>query len=158
MKKNKNFVKDVVIESKNYDLIDGRNAYHSDIKRLTMGKPTRKENEGMEIAIQVWKENEDGSEEIDIELPIHQIMDLMIFVSRGLLHFKDAYRLPLLYDPENPVIERVGVQGGVMPVSVCSENPDIKKDIKEFSQAISNLGELTGERMRTLYRIIEEME
>lgn len=158
MEKNNDFVKDVVIESKGYDFIDGRNAYHSDIKRLTMGRPRKKENESMEIAIQVWKENKDGSQEIDIELPIHQLMDLMIFVSRGLLHFKDAYRLPLLYNPENPVIERIGVQGGVMPVSVCSENPDINKDIKEFSQAISNLGEITGERMRTLYRIIEEVK
>ncbi len=55
MEKNNDFVKDVVIESKGYDFIDGRNAYHSDIKRLTMGRPRKKENESMEIAIQVWK-------------------------------------------------------------------------------------------------------
>lgn len=31
--------KDIVIMSEGYDRIDGRNAYHSNIKRLTLGMP-----------------------------------------------------------------------------------------------------------------------
>lgn len=65
----------------------------------------------MQIAAQLWKENEQKELEISMELPIHQIFDLMIFLSRTLLYFKEAYRFPLLYDPENPTIERIGVQG-----------------------------------------------
>ncbi len=148
----------IVMTADGYDRIDGRNAYHSDIKRLTLGAPTREENKSMKIAAQLWRENADGSLEIDAELPIHQVFDLMILLSRTLLHFKEAYRMPLLYDPEKPTIERVGVQGGVLPVAVCTDNSNINDDIQIFSQALSDLGELTGERLRTLTRILEELE
>ena len=148
----------IVLTADNYDLIDGRNAYHSSIKRLTLGEPFKKENQNMQIAAQLWKENENRELEICMELPIHQIFDLMIFLSRTLLYFKEAYRFPLLYDPENPIIERVGVQGGALPVKICVENKNIDKDIQIFSQSLSDLGELTGERLRTLTRILEELK
>ena len=45
-----------------------------------------------------------------------------------------------------------------MPVNICIDNPNIDSDIKKFSQALSDLGELTGERLRALCRILEEME
>ncbi|WP_099467447.1 DUF6530 family protein [Konateibacter massiliensis] len=150
--------KNIVISADGYDRIDGRNAYHSNIKRLTLGTPRTEENKNMQIAVQLWKENEDGTSEIHVELPIHQIFDLMIFLSRTLLYFKEAYRMPLLYDPDNPTIERLGVQGGVLPITVCTQNPDINRDIQNFSQALNDLGELTGERLRTLTRIMEELE
>lgn len=148
----------IVLTADNYDLIDGRNAYHSAIKRLTLGEPFKMENQNMQIAAQLWKENENRELEICMELPIHQIFDLMIFFSRTLLYFKEAYRFPLLYDPENPIIERVGVQGGALPVKICVENKNIDKDIQIFSQSLSDLGELTGERLRTLTRILEELK
>lgn len=148
----------IVLTADNYDLIDGRNAYHSSIKRLTLGEPFKMENQNMQIAAQLWKENENRELEICMELPIHQIFDLMIFFSRTLLYFKEAYRFPLLYDPENPIIERVGVQGGTLPVKICVENKNIDKDIQIFSQSLSDLGELTGERLRTLTRILEELK
>ncbi len=148
----------IVLTADNYDLIDGRNAYHSSIKRLTLGEPFKKENQNMQITAQLWKENENRELEICMELPIHQIFDLMIFLSRTLLYFKEAYRFPLLYDPENPIIERVGVQGGALPVKICVENKNIDKDIQIFSQSLSDLGELTGERLRTLTRILEELK
>ena len=148
----------IVLTADNYDLIDGRNAYRSAIKKLTLGKPCKEENQNMQIAAQLWKENENRELEICMELPIHQIFDLMIFFSRTLLYFKEAYRFPLLYDPENPIIERVGVQGGALPVKICVENKNIDKDIQIFSQSLSDLGELTGERLRTLTRILEELK
>ena len=43
-------------------------------------------------------------------------------------------------------------------MSICTENPNITKDIQDFSQALNDLGELTGERFRTLARIVEELE
>lgn len=149
---------DIVIMSEGYDRIDGRNAYHSDIKRLPIGMPVMEENKNMQIAMQMWKEEEDGTQSIAMELPIHHIMDFMLLLSRTMLYFREAYRYPLLYNPDNPVVERIGVQGGVMPVNICIDNLHIDDDIKKFSQALSDLGELTGERMRTLFRILEEME
>ena len=148
----------IIMISEGYDKIDGRNAYKSAIKKITIGIPIMEENKNMQIAVQIWKEKEDGTQQIVIELPIHQVMDLMIFLSRTMMYFQDAYRLPLLYDPNKPMVERIGLQGGTLPVSVCVENPNIDIDIKKFSQALSDLGELTGERIRILYRILEEME
>lgn len=150
--------KKIVIESKDYDRIDGRNAYKSDIKRITLGEPILKENKTMQIAAQLWKTSEDGEPILLYELPIHQIFDLMILLSRTLLYFKEAYRMPLLYDPEKPTVERIGVQGGVLPVEICTDNENINDDIKEFAQSLNDLGELVGERQRTLIRILDELE
>ena len=150
--------KDIVMTAEQYDRIDGRRAYRSDIKRLTLGAPTMADNQAMPIAAQVWKETAEGRLEISTELPLHQVIDLMVLLSRTLLHFREAYRLPLLYDPEKPTVERLGVQGGVLSVAVCTENRDIREDIQKFSQALNDLGELTGERLRVLSRILEELE
>ncbi|PAC32287.1 hypothetical protein CEJ87_17440 [Caldifermentibacillus hisashii] len=148
----------VVMVSNDYDRIDGRNTYQSDIKRLTLGAPMLEENKKMQIAAQIWKNDKDGELILAQELPIHQIFDLMIFLSRTLLYFKEAYRLPLLYDPEKPTVERVGVQGGVLPVEVCVDNQNINEDIKAFAQSLNDLGEIIGERRRVLSRILEELE
>lgn len=150
--------KKIVMTVNNYDRIDGRNAYQSDIKRLTLGAPVLEENKKMQIAAQIWRENAKGQLEMDTELPIHQVFDMMIFLSRVLLYFKEAYRLPLLYDPQNPTVERIGIQGDMMPVTVCTENSNINEDIQAFSQALNDLGEINGERLRVLTRILEEME
>lgn len=148
----------VVMVSNGYERIDGRNAYKSGIKRLTLGAPMLEENKKMQIAAQIWKNDKDGELILAQELPIHQIFDLMIFLSRTLLYFKEAYRLPLLYDPEKPTVERVGVQGGVLPVEVCLDNRNINEDIKAFAQSLNDLGEIIGERSRVLSRILEELE
>ena len=148
----------IVVAANGYDRLDGRNAYYSDLKRMTLGAPALKENQAMQIAAQLWTAQEDGTLKMSAELPIHQVFDLMIVLSRTLLYFKEAYRLPLLYDPDNPTIERIGLQGEALPVSICAENPNINKDIQDFSQALNDLGELTGERLRTLTRILNELE
>ena len=148
----------VVMVSKGYDRIDGRNAYSSDIKRLTLGAPILEENKQMQIAAQIWKKDKDGELILSQELPIHQVFDLMILLSRTLLYFKDAYRLPLLYDPENPSVERIGLQGDALSLEVCIDNENINADIKAFAQSLNDLGELIGERKRVLNRILEELE
>lgn len=148
----------IVVAANGYDRLDGRNAYHSDIKRISLGAPALKENQAMQIAAQLWTAQEDGTLKMSAEFPIHQVFDLMIVLSRTLLYFKEAYRLPLLYAPDNPAIERIGLQGEALPVSICTENPNINKDIQDFSRALNDLGELTGERLRTLTRILKELE
>ncbi|MGJ0845606.1 DUF6530 family protein [Tissierella praeacuta] len=91
------------------------------------------------------------------ELPIHRVLDLSILVCRALEHFREAYRYDKLYDTENPIIDRVGLQGDAMTVSICTDNEKIDEDIKLFSQVLSNDSELIGERLRTLSRILKEM-
>ena len=148
----------IVIMSKGYDRIDGRKAYVSDIKRLTLGVPMLEENKKMQIAAQIWKEDKDGKLILAQELPIHQVFDLMILLSRTLLYFKEAYRLPLLYDPDHPGVERIGLQGDALTIEVCTDNEYINEDIKAFAQSLNDLGELIGERRRVLSRILEELE
>ena len=148
----------VVIVSNDYDRIDGRNAYQSDIKRLTLGAPMLEKNKEMQIVAQIWKIDKDGELVLAQEQPIHQVFDMIILLSRTLLYFKEAYRLPLLYDPEKPSVDRIGLPGGVLPVEVCTDNENINKDIKAFAQSLNDLGELIGERKRVLNRILEELE
>jgi len=148
----------VVIVSNGYDRIDGRNAYKSDIKRLTIGAPMLQENKKMQIAVQIWKNDKDGDLILAQELPIHQVFDMIILLSRTLLYFKEAYRFPLLYDPEKPFAERIGVQGDALSVEVCVDNQNINEDIKEFAQSLNDLGELIGERQRVLSRILKQLE
>ena len=150
--------KDIVIIADQYDRIDGINAYLSNFKRLTLSTPTLEINENMKIAAQIWQETANGELEMSTELPLHQVLDLMILLSRTLLYFREAYRLPLLYNPENPTVERMGVQGGVLPVVICTENPNINEDIQRFSQALNDMGEMIGERLRVLSQILEGME
>lgn len=148
----------IVMMSKNYDLIDGKNAYNSDIKRLTLGEPILEENKKMQIAAQIWKLDKDSKLILAQEVPVHQIFDLIIFLASTLLYFKEAYRFPLLYNPEKPTVERVGVQGGVLSVEICIDNKNINEDIKTFAQSLNDLGELIGERRRVLSLILEELE
>jgi hypothetical protein len=44
-----------------------------------------------------------------------------------------------------------------MTVAVCTENEKLDEDIKLFNQALSDDGELIGERLSTLSRILKEM-
>lgn len=149
--------KNIVIKANEYNKIDGKNAHHSTTKELSLGKASQPENQAMEIAATIWKETDAQTLTALAELPLHQVMDLSILVCQTLLYFQDAYRFPLLYNPENPSVERIGLQGGVLPISVCTENPNIQRDIQDFSQAINNQGELLGERLRVLSKILEEM-
>ena len=60
-------------------------------------------------------------------------------------------------NPQNPVIDRVGLQGDAMTVEVCTDNERIREDMKLFSQALSDDDERNGERLRPLSRILKEM-
>lgn len=149
---------DRALKASDYDRIDGKNAYKSKIKKLTLGKAIFEENKDMEIATQIWEENSNGELEISKEIPVHQVFDLMIFLLKSMLYFKEAYRIENLYDEKNPIIDRLGLQGDAMQIEVDLDNPNLKEDIREFADSLGNLGEITGERLRVLTRLIEELE
>ncbi len=52
---------------------------------------------------------------------MHRVLDLAILICRTTLYFQEAYRFPKLYDPDNTLIDRIGLQGDAMSVSVCEE-------------------------------------
>jgi hypothetical protein len=146
-----------VIVSENYENVDGRNAYKSDAKGLSLGLAQWNDRGKVDISAKVWRYTGEKWSRQSEELPLHRVLDLAILVCRTKLHFREAYQYEKLYDPEKPVIDRVGMQGDAMTVAVCTDNEKIDEDIQLFSQALSNDDELMGERLRTLSSILKEM-
>lgn len=146
-----------VIVSENYENVDGRYAYNTDAKGLSLGLAQWNDRGKVDASAKVWRYTGEKWSRQSEELPLHRVLDLAILVCRAKLHFREAYRYEKLYDTENPVIDRVGLQGDAMTVAVCTENEKIDEDIKLFSQALSNDDELMGERLRTLSAILKEM-
>ncbi len=146
-----------VIVSENYENVDGRYAYKSDAKGLSLGLAQWNDRGKVDISAKVWRHTGGKWSRQSEELPLHRVLDLAILITRSLLHFREAYRYENLYDINNSVIDRVGLQGDAMTVAVCTENEKIDEDIKLFDQALKNDDELLGERLRTLSRILKEM-
>lgn len=146
-----------VIVSENYENIDGRNAYNSDAKGLSLGLAQWNDRGKVDISAKVWRYTGEKWSRQSEELPLHRVLDLAILVCRAQQHFRESYRYDKLYDENSPIIDRVGLQGDAMTVSVCTDNEKIDEDIKLFSQALSNDSELIGERLRTLSRMLKEM-
>jgi len=146
-----------VIVTENYEQVDGRYAYQSDAKGLSLGLAQWNDRGKVDVSAKVWRHTGGKWSRQSEELPLHRVLDLAILVCRAKLHFQDAYRYENLYDPENPVIDRVGLQGDAMTVEVCTENEKINEDIKLFNQALADDGELIGERLRVLSRMLKEL-
>jgi hypothetical protein len=146
-----------VIVSDNYEQIDGRKAYNTDAKGLSLGLAQWNDRGKLDISAKVWRYTGEKWSRQSEELPMHRVLDLAILICRSSLYFQEAYRHPRLYDPENTLIDRIGMQGDAMSVEVCTENQMIDEDIKLFSQALSEDGELLGERLRVLSRLLKEM-
>jgi hypothetical protein len=146
-----------VIVAENYENIDGRYAYNTDAKGLSLGLAQWNDRGKVDVSAKVWRYTGEKWSRQSEELPLHRVLDLAILVCRAKLHFREAYRFEKLYDTEHPIIDRVGLQGDAMTVAVCTDNEKIDEDIKLFSQALSNDDELVGERLRTLSRILKEM-
>lgn len=146
-----------VIVSENYENIDGRKAYNTDAKGLSLGLAQWNDRGKLDISAKIWRYTGEKWSRQSEEMPMHRVLDLAILICRSTLYFQDAYRFPKLYNPENPTVDRVGLQGDAMNVSVCTDNPMIDEDIQIFSQALSEDGEMIGERLRVLSRLLKEM-
>jgi hypothetical protein len=146
-----------VIVSENYNNVDGRYTHHSDAQGLSLGLAQWNDRGKVDISAKVWRYTGEKWSRQSEELPLHRVLDLTILISRAMLHFREAYQYEHLYDPEQPVIDRVGLQGDAMTISVCTDNERIQEDIKLFNQALAEDGELIGERFRTLSTILKEM-
>lgn len=146
-----------VIVSENYENVDGRKAYNTDAKGLSLGLAQWNDRGKVDISAKVWRYTGEKWSRQSEELPMHRVLDLAILICRTNLYFQDAYKYPKLYDPDNTMIDRIGLQGDAMSVEVCTDNSMIDEDIKLFQQALSDDGEIIGERLRTLSRLLKEM-
>jgi hypothetical protein len=146
-----------VIVSENYGHVDGHYAYKTDTQGLSLGLAQWNDRGKVDISAKVWRHTGGKWSRQSEELPLHRVLDLAILVCRANQHFREAYRYEKLYDPENPTLDRVGLQGDAMTVAVCTNNDKIDEDIQLFSQALAEDGELLGERFSTLARMLREM-
>jgi len=146
-----------VIVCENYENVDGRYAYNSDAKGLSLGLAQWNDRGKVDISAKVWRYTGEKWSRQSEELPLHRVLDLAILVCRTLHYFQDAYRYEKFYDPDRPVIDRIGLQGDAMTVAVCTDNEKIDEDIQLFNQALGNDGEIIGERLRVLARILKEL-
>lgn len=146
-----------VVVSENYEYVDGRFARSTDAKGLSLGLAQWNDRGKVDISAKVWRYTGEKWSRQSEEMPLHRVLDLSILICRSIAYFREAYRNEDLYDPKQPVIDRVGLQGDAMTVAVCTDNDKIKEDIKLFSQALSDDDELIGERLRTLSRILKDM-
>jgi len=146
-----------VIVVGNYENIDGRYAYNSDAKGLSLGLAQWNDRGKVDISAKVWRYTGEKWSRQSEELPIHRILDLAILSCRAKQYFAEAYQYPKMYNPENPVIDRVGLQGDAMTVKVCTENLKIDEDIQLFREALGRDDEMIGERLRVLSRILKEL-
>ena len=147
-----------VVVAEDYGRIDGRSAYDSDAKGLSLGLAQWNDRGREDISANVWRYTGEKWSRQSEELPLHRVLDLAILACRAQLYFQEeAYRFPKGYDPEHPQIDRVGLQGDAMTVEVCRRNGHIDEDVQLFQQALARDGELLGERMAVLARILGEL-
>ncbi|HOC91450.1 MAG TPA: DUF6530 family protein [bacterium] len=147
-----------VIVSDNYGNIDGRYAYDTDAQGISLGLAQWNDRGKVDISAKVWRHTGEKWSRQSEELPIHRILDLAILVCRTKQYFaNEGYRFEKLYDADNPIIDRIALQGDAMTMAVCVENPKIDEDIKLFQQALGNDDEIISERLRRLSGILKEI-
>ncbi|MGH1805395.1 DUF6530 family protein [Enterococcus gallinarum] len=146
-----------VIKVEDYDTVDGRYALHTDAKGLSLGLAQWNDRGKVDISGKVWRHTGEKWSRQSEELPLSRILDLAILVAQSSLYFQEAYRHEKFYDPENPLIDIIGLQGNRMTVEVDTDNPKIDEDILLFYDALQKDGELIGERFRILNRLLNEL-
>lgn len=145
-----------VIVVEDYDKIDRHFAWETDAKGLSLGLAQWNDRGKVEISGKVWRYTGEKWSRQSEELPITRILDLAILVVETTKYFQDAYRFEKFYDVTNPVVEIIGLQGNRMTVEIAMDNPKIDEDILLFHDTLQKDGELIGERLRTLKRLLDE--
>ncbi len=147
-----------VIVCEDYEKVDGRTAYSSEAKGLSIGLAQWNDRGRVDSSAKVWRYTGEKWSRQSEELPLHRVLDLAILLARSAQYFQEeGYRHPRLYNPERPRIDRIGLQGDAMTLAICTENPHIDEDITLLHNSLSKDGELLGERFATLARILGEM-
>lgn len=145
-----------VITCENYENIDGREAYDSEAKGLSIGLAQWNDRGKVDISAKVWRYTGEKWSRQSEELPLHRVLDLAILICRTQLHFREAYRFPKLYDETKTDLDRIALQGDAMTVSVCTDNPMLAEDICLVRDALVKDEEMLAERFHTLSRLMKE--
>jgi hypothetical protein len=147
-----------VIISEDYTLIDGRFADNSDAKGLSLGLAQWNQRGNVDISAKIWRHTGEKWSRQSEELPLHRVLDLAILICRTKLFFKERYHKNEKDFTTYPLLDRIGLQGAAMNISVCEENKFIKDDIDLFENCLSKDDEIISERLHVLARLFKELE
>jgi hypothetical protein len=147
-----------VIVSEDYDLIDGRIAENTDAKGLSLGLAQWNDRGKIDISAKIWRHTGEKWSRQSEELPFHRVLDLAILICRAKLHFRERYKKREEDYPKYPLLDRIGLQGGAMNVSICTDNDHIDEDIELFDECLRKDDELLSERLGTLSALVKELD
>lgn len=146
-----------VIVAEGYDRIDGAYAGSSDAHGLSLGLAQWNDRGSVDISAKVWRYTGEKWSRQSEELPLHRVLDLALLICEAKKHMKESYRFEKLYDPANPTIGHVDLQGGSMAVSINTESEMIDEDMKLFRDCLSKEDERIGERLTRLAGSLREL-
>ena len=147
-----------VIVSEDYDLIDGRNANDSDAKGLSLGLAQWNDRGNLDISAKIWRHTGKKWSRQSEEMPLHRVLDLAILICKTRKFFMERYKKNEKDYPTYPLLDRIGLQGGAMNVSICKDNEQIENDIKLFDDTLHKDDEIISERLNVLYGLLKEIK
>jgi hypothetical protein len=147
-----------VIVSEDYDLIDGRNANNTDAKGLSLGLAQWNDRGNLDISAKIWRHTGEKWSRQSEEMPLHRVLDLAILICKTKMFFLERYKKNEKDYPAYPLLDRIGLQGGAMNVSICKDNEQIENDIKLFDDTLHKDDEIISERLKVLYGLLKEIK
>ncbi|MDL2323528.1 DUF6530 family protein [Ruminococcaceae bacterium OttesenSCG-928-A16] len=146
-----------VVVAQNYQNVDGRSAYHSDAKGLSLGLAQWNDRGRVDVSAKVWRYTGEKWSRQSEELPLHRVLDLALMIVSTKKYFAEAYRMPKLYNLSQPLVARIPLQGDALNEEICTDNPMIDTDIALFADALSQDDELISERLHRLADMLKEL-
>ena len=147
-----------VIVSEDYGRIDGRLSPSSDAQGLSLGLAQWNDRGRVDISAKIWRHTGTKWSRQSEEMPLHRVLDLAILVCRAKQYFAERYHRSDEDYPAFPDIDRIGLQGGAMTVSVCRDNEHIDEDLQLFDACLHQDDEIIGERLKTLSALLKKLE
>ncbi len=146
-----------VIVVEDYDRIDGPYAGKTDAKGLSLGLAQWNDRGQVDISAKVWRHTGEKWSRQSEEMPLHRVLDLALLICEARKAMKESYRHEKLYDPANPALSKIPLQGSAMTVSVDTGNPVIGDDIQLFRDVFSREDERMGERLTRLAASLRDL-
>ena len=147
-----------VIVSEDYDQIDGRNAPNTDAKGLSLGLAQWNERGNLDISAKVWRYTGEKWSRQSEEMPLHRVLDLAILICKTRLFFLERYRKSEKDFPQYPLLDRVGLQGGALNISIAADNARIESDLDLFDACLRKDDEIISERLNVLRGLLQDIE
>ena len=77
---------------------------------------------------------------------------------RQKIYFSKRYHKSDADYPKFPTIDRIGLQGDAMDVSICVDNEHLEEDIQLFDDCLHQDDEIISERLNVLSSLLDELK